>query len=164
VGRLVKIGLVNHQKGRFRHYGCYFLTSKGAKFTELPALEKIPTGQYDHQIAVTNVYLKLLQQYPEAILLSERHLKYEKFQDGLGKTGHVSDGLLIFPNNDHVAIEVELNVKGRSRIEKILKSYGSEFSIKEVWYYCTPQVKSMLMPLVANMSFIKVFSLKEFLQ
>jgi DNA-binding MarR family transcriptional regulator len=163
IGRLIRVGLVKHERGFHRSYGAYYLTIQGAKCTELPAIEKISLGQYKHQIALINVYIKLRQEYPQANWISERQLKFEKFYDGIGKRGHIADGMLIFPDGKEVAIEVEMSVKGKSRIEKILKGYAAQFTIKEVWYYCSPNVISALTALSAKMPFIKINNLTDFL-
>ena len=134
--RLVEAGFVNHRRILHGQHGVYFVTSKGAKLTDLPPIERIPLGQYEHQNSNLNVYMKLRNQYPDAHWISERRLKHDKFFDGLGKVGHISDGILMFPDGKQIAIEVELSTKGKNRIEKILKGYGVQLAIKEVWYYC----------------------------
>ena len=145
------------------HPAIYYLTSEGASFTELPLIDYISLGTYRHQIIMINVALKLMQVHPEAVWVSERHLKYDKFCNGIGKRGHVADSLLVFPDDRQVAIEVELSVKGKQRIEGIIKSYASQFAIKEVWYFCSQSAYTVLSGLVAKKSYIKLFSIKEFL-
>lgn len=161
--RLIEAGFIKHQRILHGRPGVYSVTRKGAKLTDLPPIEQVTVGRYEHQNCVLNVYMKLREQYPEAHWISERRLMNDKFCDGLGKTGHVSDGILMFPDGKQIAIEVELSIKGKNRIEKILRGYGAQLSIKEVWYYCTPPVASLLKRLSANMPFIKTYHLREFL-
>lgn len=161
--RLVHRKLVIKEPLLHGHPSTYYLTVEGAKFTELPAIEFISLGTYRHQVAMINVALKLMRIYPEATWISERHLIYDKFCEGIGKRGHVADGLLVFPDKRQIAIEVELSVKGRRRIEGILKSYSSNFEIKEVWYFCSPYAYTVLSDIAAKKSYIKIFSIKEFL-
>src|SRR3989338_3243208 len=139
------------------HPALYYLTSKGANFTDLPPIEYVSLGTYRHQIIMINVALKLMRVHPEAIWISERHLKHDKCYDGIGKRGHVADGLLLFPDNRQIAIEVELSVKGRQRIEGIIKSYASQFDIKEVWYFCSQSAYNALSGLAAKKTYIKLF-------
>jgi hypothetical protein len=139
------------------------VTSKGAKYTDLPPIERISFGQYEHQLSILKVYFKLQQAYPEAYWISERRLKYDKFYDGVGKIGHVADGMLAFPDGRQIAIEVEMSIKGKNRIAKILRGYSAQFEIKEIWYYCLPSIIPMLTAAANNMPFIKIFNLNEFL-
>ena len=145
------------------HPVTYYLSSEGASFTELPPIDYISLGTYRHQIAMINVALKLMRIHADATWVSERHLIYDKCHEGIGKRGHVADGMLVFPDNRHVAIEVELSVKGKQRIEGIIKSYASQFEIKEIWYFCSPYAYTLLSEIAAKKSYIKLFSIKEFL-
>ena len=160
--RLVMVKLVDHTRILFGH-GVFTLTSKGAHYTDLPPIDRIPKGQYDHHMMIVNVYIKLRWLYPEANWISERKLKRDKFFDGLGKRGHISDGILDFPDGKQIAVEVEMSVKGKNRIEKILKMYRAQLVIKEVWYFCSPEVINTLKALSAKMSFVKIINLGEFL-
>lgn len=159
--RLLNANLVQHNRLFYGEHGVLHLTVKGAAYTDLPAIDKIPEGRYYHQITLTDVYIKLSQLYPDASWISERQLKYEKFNTGqLGKTGHISDGILVLPDDKKIAIEVELNMKSKSRIQKILKDYGTQLAIKEVWYFCDETIcKNLLQQ--AKAPFIKVQSLSE---
>jgi len=161
--QLKKAGLVEHLRMSIEYHGVFYLTHQGAKYTDLPPVDGISKGIYDHQRMLVDVVLTLRERYPDAAWISERHLVHEKFFNGIGKSGHVSDGLLIFPDEKRVAIEVELSVKGRRRIEGILKSYSGQLDIKEVWYFCSPSALSMLTSLSFKKSFIKIFPIKEFL-
>lgn len=161
--RLIQAGLVNHKRIFHGSHGVYYLTLKGAKCTDLPPIDKITIGQYEHQIIVTNIYLKLFEKYPFIEWVSERQLKHEKFYSGIGKVGHLADGMLQFPDDKSIAIEVELRMKGKVRIERILKGYASQLSIKEVWYYCPTGMVEVLKSLTVKMPFIKVFDITDFL-
>lgn len=72
---------------------------------------------------IVDVYVKLKEIYPQATWISERSLVHDKCADGLGRRGHLSDGMLIFPDGKKIAIEVELTMKGKNRLERILKGY-----------------------------------------
>jgi hypothetical protein len=122
-----------------------------------------PLGNYAHEVALIDVYLRLRAIYPEARFISERQLKRDKFFTGVGKSGHLSDGFLVFPDEKQIAVEVELSLKGKNRTEKILKGYGGDFSIKEVWYYCPEGIAASLRVIASKMPFVKIHSLREFL-
>lgn len=162
VGRLIEEKLVGH-KYLLHWQRIYFVTHKGARYTDLPPVSRIPVGQYEHQMHVINIYNKLIKKYPDAHWISERKIKHDLFCDGLGKTGHISDGILLFPDGKQVAIEVELSTKGKNRIEKILRKYITQLTIKEVWYFCFPQVIPVLTELSKKIPFIKIHNLTEYL-
>ncbi len=161
--RLIRAGLVMYQRVNFELHGIFYLTAKGASYTDLPPLEKISKSIHDHQQILIDVILKLRQKYPAALWVSERHLKQQKFQYGLGKSGHISDGVLIFPNEIKISIEVELSLKSKRRLDDIFRAYGGTLEYKEAWYFCADNVIRGVKSLVGNKSFIKVYSLKEFL-
>lgn len=161
--RLIQMGLVKHERIFYGRHGIFRLTSKGASYTSLPPMDKVPVGIYEHQLNIIEVFLKLRLLYPEANWISERQLLHEKYFDGVGKSGHVSDGILVLPDNKQIAIEVELSVKGKKRIEGILKGYGSQFQLAEVWYFCLPSLLRYLTAQVTNLPFIKIHNIKEFL-
>lgn len=161
--RLVNSGFLRHKRIFFAHYGIYYATSKGAKFTDLPHLNRISLGLYNHQIAIIKVYLKLQVLYPDAHWVSERQLKHDKFSEGLGKIGHLSDGTLILPEGKQIAIEVEMSAKGKNRLHKILRGYAAQLVFQEIWYYCLPSVIPMLTAATQRVPFIKIFNLNEFL-
>jgi hypothetical protein len=160
---LVLAGLVKHQSVLNSRHRIYFLTSRGCKYTDLPPIGHIKAGQYQHNIVIINTYLRLREVYPNAVWISERCLKHEKFYDGLGKTGHISDGILLFSDDSRIAVEIELSTKGKSRIEKILKYYCTQLQIKEVWYFCSSPVMSAMREFSKKMPFVKLYNLDEFL-
>lgn len=161
--RLIQAGLVLHKKVNFEFHGIYYLTPKGASYTDLPPLEKISKGNHDHQQALVDVILKLREKYPGAIWVSERHLIQQKFHYGVGKFGHISDGVLIFPDGKKISIEVELSLKSKQRLQGIINSYAGTLTYKEVWYFCAANVMRGMSALAGKRSFIKIYSLREFL-
>lgn len=163
IGKLIEMGLVKHSFILNSRHRIYLLTNKGAKYTDLPAVDHVTVGQYRHHGVLIDVYLKLRKQYLDSEWVSERSLLQEKFSNGLGKKGHVSDGILILPDKRKIAIEVEISNKAKYRIEKILRSYGVRLDIKEVWYFCSKQVMTSLAQAAGKMPFIKIYNFEEFL-
>ena len=160
--RLVEAGLVKQQRLFYGKPNVYYVTSEGAEFTDLPALQKINLGTYEHQIKLTEVVMKLRELYPGCTWISERKLKHDNFFNGIGVRGHVSDGVLIKPDNYSISIEVELTLKSKHRLESILKSYTAQLAIKEVWYFCTPPVIPTLTQMIQKRPFIKIYPLKDY--
>jgi len=166
--RLVTAGLVKHERVFHGRHGIYRLSKKGAGHTDLPALARISLAHYNHSLAVLDVYLHLRIKHPDAEWLSERHLIKVKYADGMGKRGHLPDGILLLPDDTQkeqkIAVEVELRTKAKARIESILKWYTSQFEFAEVWYFCPQVVADSLRTVVGeSMPFVKIRSLKEIL-
>ncbi|OGT35278.1 MAG: hypothetical protein A3F11_10125 [Gammaproteobacteria bacterium RIFCSPHIGHO2_12_FULL_37_14] len=161
--RLVKAGLVNHERVFHNRHGAFYLTNEGAKYTHLPAIFNLPKDNYKHQLTIMEVYFKLIQLYPTVVWVSERVLKRDKFTEGIGKSGHIPDGKMIFPDNREIAIEVELTLKSKRRLEQIFRAYGAQFKISEVWYFCSENIVSSLARHAAQKSYIKIHKLEELL-
>ncbi|MCE3238537.1 MAG: hypothetical protein K0R24_1518 [Gammaproteobacteria bacterium] len=162
IKRLIQAGLVSHQRIFYSEHGIYFLTERGASYTNLPALQKPSYRHYHHHLKVIEVAMRLKKHYPEATWISERQLLIEKFKKGYRTKGHVADGVLVLPNDKKMAIEVELSRKGRMRLERIIKKYaGSDYD--EVWYYCHPDIATSLKMMTQKMSFINIFNVEEFI-
>lgn len=161
--RLVNHGLLIHEYILHHHHGVYRLSPEGARCTSLPPLARVPLATYRHDLLVVEVHLRLRLQYPDARWISTRHLMQEKHQHGVGKTGHLPDGVLILGSGEKIAIEVELTPKGKNRLERILKGYGGAFEYKEVSYYCSKLTEARTAHMVARMPFIKVYSLETLL-
>lgn len=164
--RLLTAGLVKHERVFHGRHGVYRLSKKGAGYTDLPALTRITLAHYNHSLAVLDVYLYLRRKHPDVQWLSERHLVHEKYFDGVGKRGHLPDGILLVQGEDNkeqkIAIEVELRLKSKTRIEKILKWYTSQFDFAEVWYFCPQGVADSLRSVMGEtMPFVKIRSLRE---
>ena len=157
--RLMKENLVIHKRVFHGRNGIFYLSRLGASYTCLPIIPKIPVAIYDHQLAVIEIYFKLMQEYPDAKWISERHLKRERTDYGIGRVKHIPDGIMILPDDQLIAIEVELTMKSKRRIEPILWGYGGTLKIKEAWYFCAPDVLARMRKAAGVRSFIKVFSL-----
>lgn len=162
VQRLVSNGLLKLETILNSRNYAYCVTTKGARYTELPAIDHVMIGQCLHHDYLIDVFIETRQRYPEATWLCERKLRQEKFCNGIGVKGHISDGMLIFPDGREIAIEVEISVKGKKRIEKIMRWYCTQVSIREVWYFCTPSVISALNKISHKKSFIKIINLEEY--
>ena len=68
--------------------------------------------------------------------------------------------MMIFPDGKQVAIEVELTMKSKSRLNKIIQGYAVQFSISEVWYYCAPEIINKVEKAAAWLSEVSIFELK----
>ena len=157
--RLIKEKLVIHEMVFHGRNGIYYLSKHGANHFDLPAMTNVPIAIYDHQLTIIDVYFKLMHLYPEAQWISERRLKRDRFAKGIGRLGHISDGLMVFPDDKQIAIEVELTMKGKLRLEHIFMAYAGELKISEVWYFCSPNVLPKMRKVAEKRSYIKVHGL-----
>jgi hypothetical protein len=160
--RLIEGEYVLHDQIFRNQHGIYYLTRKGAENTSLPPISTISLGGYKHQLVITDIRQKLRAKYPDTGWISERHLKQQKFYYGIGKAEHIADGMLVF-SDKKIAIEIELSLKGKNRLENIFSAYGSQLDIDEAWYFCADQLIRPLTTLSKNKSYIKIHSLEEFL-
>jgi len=164
VKRLINAGLLVHEKIFNGRHGIYRVTTKGAGYTDLPALNRINLNNYNHLLAITGVYLHLRKKYPNAEYYSERELIQES---AIGKSGHMPDGILYLPDggekDQKIAIEVELRSKAKARLASIIKWYTSQFDFAEVWYFCPERLANAIKVKLSenHKKFIKVFSLRE---
>ena len=161
---LIRLGLVLNLRMGFNQSGIYYLANKSIRLLnlDLPVLERIPLSTYAHQLAVINVHLKCRDKYPDTVWMSERRLIQDKYIDN--NQDHLPDGAIVFPDGSQCAIEVERNLKSRKRIEAILLEYGLQRTFKEVWYFGSQRITSVIKEMANTMSFIKTFDLEEFLQ
>lgn len=163
INKLIEYELVQHKRIIFGRHGIFYLTKKGSSYTDLPPIKNISLGIYYHHVALIDVHLKLLELYPEASWLSERKLKQENMSTGLGNLKHTSDGILSFSDEKKIAIEVELTMKSKRRLNQIVKFYAANLAINEVWYYCKKSIHSPLISQIGTLPFIKIRLLDELL-
>lgn len=161
--RLCREGLVLREEVYIRKAGVYRVTKEGATYTDLPALPSISRTQYEHQTKLIEVFIKLNRKYPQAYWFSERRLLRSRNKQDIINKKHIPDALLLFPNENEIAIEVELTLKGKNRLERIFKGYAVQHAITEVWYYTWPNLMGKLKKLAEKRSFIKIYNLKELL-
>jgi hypothetical protein len=162
--RLTKADLVVHEKIFYAQSGVFYLSKLGASTcSDLPYLKNIPKDNYQHQLTIIDVYFKLMQLYPEASWISERRIYQEKstYCTNYSKKDvtHLADGVLMFPDDRHVAIEVELSMKTKKRIEDIIFSYALHNQLKEVWYFCSPAIINRVRRAAGDWTHIKVYAL-----
>jgi hypothetical protein len=66
----------------------------------------------------------------------------------------------VFPDFKHVAIEVELTMKSKRRLEDITWDYMLHKHIKETWYYCAPDVAGKVAKVISELKGFKVYTLE----
>jgi len=144
--------------------GHYRATQKGVDMSNsvLPPLKKISFSSYLHDQTVASLSVVLEKHY-RAIFIPERTLRQQIGIRKIGHRGHVSDGLLEI-SDKKIAIEVELNTKGKRRLKDIILHYVRSFEYDEVWYFCGNQeIMNLIQSQSKGHDFVKVFSLSEWL-
>lgn len=161
--RLVQKGCVQHERVFHNQPGIYRLTKKGASYTSLRPMDKIPIGNYEHQVLITELSIAMRTQHPTAQWVSERHLKHAKYSKGVGQSGHLPDAILVKEGGKQVAIEVELSLKAKERTQEIFTQYSGNFDFEEVWYFCYPDILGSLLEWSKPHPVIRIFNLKDVL-
>lgn len=152
--------LLIHERIFYHLHGIYRATRLGATFTCIPRLSKVPIGNYAHQIAVIETYMQFMKQYPGSSWMTERVLRKLGYMPGKDRDKHYADALVYLPDGKQIAIEVELTMKSKRRLKKIMSGYMCQFEIKEVWYYCAPAIVNKVKQLADKWeSVIKVHEL-----
>jgi len=159
---LIQRGLVINARVIKYQPRAYYLTAKGIDLLklDLPLVRRIPLNIYEHHLTVIDVYINLKKLYPDAVWMTERRLIRNK--SGTENNNHLPDGALVF-SDKQCAIEVEKTQKARDRLETIIFSYGLQRTYKEVWYFCSQSVMSVVNQIANNLPYIKTFKLTEFI-
>ena len=160
--KLVIRGVLIFERMAHNQPGHYRVTKLGASFSpwEMPPIRHVSWGSYEHSKLIVDLSIKLVQKY-QCSFMSEREWRYELDFLGIGRRGHLCDGVLL-KDDKKIAIEVELTTKGKRRLNGIIKDYVKNFTFDEVWYFCgSSAVIKLIKSHVESHEFIKVFSLKE---
>ena len=161
--RLIKANLVIHERVFHARNGVFYLTYQGATTcTDLPSIKNIPKDNYLHQLTIIEIYFQLMHLFPQATWISERRMWREKDVYSVSHrkgVEHLADGVLVFPDDKQVAIEVELSMKSRKRIEDIIVSYVLHRRLKEVWYFCSPEIIERVRKAAGKWDHVKIHGL-----
>jgi len=116
----------------------------------------IRLGTFKHDLALVDLALDLRDE-TGGDFIAQRQIRHDEGLSGVGQLGHIPDGYLYLEGQKPIAIELELSVKSRARLNSIVNGYGGDLSIKEVWYYTDQaNVKNALVKAAQDYSFIKI--------
>jgi hypothetical protein len=101
----------------------------------LKAWEPSP-GALAHIEAVNDVRLLVAQRRPGAEWVSERMLSGEPMQEASSVRAHRPDAVVRVDDGRRLAVEVELTLKSRARIERIVGRLLTDYDA--VWYFAAP--------------------------
>jgi hypothetical protein len=113
-----------------------WLTSRGSKVAQAPfrTWEANP-GLASHIEAVTNVRLLVQRELRLGTWECERTIAQD-FHSRSETRAHLPDAVLVTPQR--IAIEVELTLKSRARLDAIVRELGETYP--QVWYFATPKL------------------------
>lgn len=104
-------------------------------------------GMLAHIAAVTDVRLYVLDRHPGASWVCERELHRELGAEPGSRQRHRPDGLVVIDGRE-VAVEVELTLKRRARIEQIMAELVARYG--SVTYFAAPAPRRTLQRLAAE--------------
>jgi hypothetical protein len=113
-----------------------WLTSRGSKVAQSPFRTWEPNpGLPSHIEAVTNVRLLLQRELRLGTWECERAIAQD-FRSRSETRAHLPDAVLVTPQR--IAIEVELTLKSRARLDEIVRDLGETYP--QVWYFAPPRL------------------------
>ncbi len=137
------------------------VTKKGivASGDVLVPLGYVNLGTFRHDYKLVDLAL-MLEAQTGGRFTPDRRIRHDEGLSGVGRLGHIPDGYLQIGEDKPIAIELELSVKSRVRIQSIINEYGGNLGVKEVWYYTDQKdVARAIGQAAAGFSFIKVMEL-----
>ena len=112
------------------------LTKKGmlACGDAILPLKYVNLGTFRHDFKLIDLAL-MLERETGGSFMPDRRIRHDEGLSGVGQLGHIADGFLTIGQDKPIAVELELSVKSRARINSIINGYGGNLAVKEVWYY-----------------------------
>lgn len=162
--KMTEAGFLTHEYVLHGCAGVYKLTKLGTQICGdgLSPLKEINLGIFRHDLALVDLSLDITQELKGEIL-PHRRIRRDLGLRGVGQAGHIADAYFYAATLDKpVAIELELTMKGRTRLNEIINNYGGDLSVREVWYFSPERgVRSAVEKASQGYSFIKIFTLPE---
>jgi predicted transcriptional regulator len=148
---LCDYGLLNYQTLFYGTPRTYWLTYDGKITCDSPLtpIKGLKAATYMHGLKVVGVYIKLKEQYGEGMtwitdreIMSSRVTSAQTFKAAFqALKAKIPDGVIVYENKKF-AVEVELSLKGSSRMKKIIGDYVKALSdgvFQAVLYYTDSQ-------------------------
>lgn len=134
---LVDYGMLKRERILYRKPGLYFLTPAGAQFSEseIAPMRRYPADSVvNHHLQTVDISIEITNHHDAVGWITAREIKNQQAMAALEKTGssknildamrmRVPDGI-VRRLDGHYAIEVELTLKHRPRITKIITDYA----------------------------------------
>lgn len=161
--KLVTAGYLTRERILHGQARIHRVTKKGvlASGDELLPLSGISLATFRHDMMLVDLALKLEKQ-TGGQFLPDRRIRHNEGLSGVGQLGHIPDGYLYIGDDKPIAIELELTVKSRVRLQNIVNEYGGNLGVKEVWYFTgQPDVARAIEKAANGYSFIKIRNLYQ---
>lgn len=161
IGKLVKHGYLERQRILHGQARVHKVTKKGviASGDALVPLAYVTMGTFRHDFMLVDLAL-MLERQTGGRFTPDRRIRHNEGLSGVGQLGHVPDGYLHIGEDKPIAIELELSIKSRQRIQNIVNGYGGNLDVKEVWYYTDQEDVARAIGKAADgYSFIRVMPL-----
>lgn len=157
VKKLVDGGYLERRRVLHKEARVHWLTKQAEQVIgdDLIRLRHVNLGTYFHDLMLVDLSL-FLEKTTGFQFVPERRLRIEKAGSIIGRNGRLPDGILITKDKP-IAIELELTVKGKRRLSRILNDYAMNFEFDEVWYFTNnPYVFNAITKLLPEHSNIKL--------
>jgi hypothetical protein len=153
LSRLVRDRLLEHVMLLHRVPGLYVASREGLRWRGLERLGffRVSPGGFAHASEVARVAAIVEPGLPCWRVLSDRELRVIEADDGRetgsvkvgelpggGALLHRPDLALVSPTGKAIAVEVELSVKARRRLQAICRGYARARHLDRVYYLATP--------------------------
>lgn len=162
IKKLVEAGYIERERILHGQARIHKVTKQGTAASGDHILPQgdVRLGTFKHDLRLVDLALKL-EAETGGKFVPQRQIRHDEGLSGVGKFGHIPDGLLFVKDKDKpIAIELELSVKSKARLNSIINDYGGDLSVSEVWYYTNHNsVKNALLKAIKGYGFIKVFEL-----
>ena len=158
IKKLVEDGYLERERILHGQARIHKVTKKGIIASDdgvLP-LKYVNLGTFRHDYKLIDLAL-MLEAETGGKFTPDRRIRHDEGLSGVGQLGHIPDGYLHIGNNKPIAVELELSVKSRARIQSIIHDYGGNLNVQEVWYYTdNKEVVRAISKAASGYSFIKV--------
>lgn len=144
--------LLQRDRTHYREPSVLRVTTHGARLTDVGLMPaRIVPAEIHHALALVDLAEELLAEHPQAVLLTERERRAERYRDkraGRRKTtGRIPDAVFLFEAGGStssgskkertVAVELDRSPRSRMDAENVIKAYLQE-KYTEVWWYVRP--------------------------
>lgn len=163
VKKLVEGGYLARERILHGQARIHKVTKKGvlASGDAVLPLNYVNLGTFRHDFKLVDLGL-MLEEQTGGTFQPDRRIRHDEGLSGVGQLGHVADGYLHIGEDKPIAVELELSVKSRARIQSIIDGYGGNLAVKEVWYYTDQKsVAAAIGKAAHGFSFIKVRQIPE---
>ena len=158
IKKLVEGGYLTRERILHGQARIHKVTKKGvlASGDAVLPLSYVNLGTFRHDFMLVDLGL-MLEKETGGSFMPDRRIRHNEGLSGVGQLGHVADGYLHIGEENPIAVELELSVKSRARIQSIIDGYGGNLAVKEVWYYTdNKEVARAIEKSAKGFSFIKV--------